>query len=195
MLETSMMTFEEIEAKVKADDSNLGFESSEDLQNMLDGMVVMRKLKKVGERYGSIDLAEDEEDSKPRKKRNESTEFKYPEFVTTDKDKIHYLLSPDAPVLNRPMTIMYFDVNKSQTGRDIYDAINSSTITHEVCIAGDRSKNCNVTIYNRQSTSARGFGISIREGKFRVYISDANSNVEKFFDSYAEMREWIVKNL
>ena len=195
MLETDGSTLEDLESNLK-DKNEWAFDSTEDLKNMLDGMVIMKKLQKVGNLYAGLGVEiKQRRQSNSDRHVNSDENIDYPDWVTTEKDKIQYLLSPECPPLNRAKTTTYFDDQFNTTGREIHDVLTSYSIVNEVCVAPDNAKGCNYIVYHNKSRTARGFGINVKDGKYRLHLSHIDKPIEKFFDDYKEMREWILKNL
>lgn len=173
---------------------------TDDLVDILNGMVVMKKIAKTGHLYHDpeVSIQGIPERSAPRKRSNDEDETSYPEYVHTAKEKIDYLVR-DAPLLKRAEHFTYYEEEIIETGRELHDVLCSQVVLHEVTVTPDTigysGSKKNVITNNRVSPMGRGFGFQFRDGKFRLLLTTVKGNREIFFENYDEVKKWLLKNL
>lgn len=173
---------------------------TDDLVDILNGMVVMKKIAKTGHLYHDPELViQGIVEKTPTKRRtHDDEEIDYPEYVTSAKEKIDYLIH-EAPLLKKAEYFTYYEEDVVETGREIHDVLCSQVVLHEVTVTPDTigysGSKKNVITNNRVSPMGRGFGFQFRDGKFRLLLTTVKGNREVFFENYDEVKKWLLKNL
>lgn len=179
--------------------------SSEDLPSMLDGLCMLGKIKRDGENYCGIGY-----EVQPKKRGRKKTAAPEPAITTDDvisfsddeesaKQKVDDLLF--GPLLIDPVTVSYFEKEISNTGRIVYDAMNTRFIAHEVTIGPNDQETANIEIEHKRRISKFSFSVKCVGGKIEFYALTApgrSANLKHNdlqFEGYSNLREFLLSNL
>lgn len=186
------------------------FTNKDEFTETLDGFALFGKIKKTRQYYHGIEI------KVPEKKKIgnslDCTNVDYPDWVKTDRDKVKFLTSPESPKLLRGMHFFVDDIQTKNTGRLIYDSLNSNHIMTSYFLSPDNTNGGNKINYSKDVTQHRGFSILIRDGKIKINVSLLKPLREKYanttsenevvadhfeqtFNTYEEFVEWLKKNL
>lgn len=190
------------------------FTNKEEFKETLEGYAAFGKFKQTREYFHGNDIPAPEK--KVRQKNSEQTgnsldctEVNYPEWVKTDRDKVKYLTSEEAPQLPKPMHFFIDDVEMKTTGRLLSDSLNSNHIMTSVYMS-PRTTGGNRIDFSKDVTQARGFSVLVSEKSIKISASllkplrDKYANAthegvcdhfEKEFTSYSEFKNWMLENL
>ena len=184
-----------------------------ELEETLEGFVAFNKIKKTRQYFHGNNIIAPEKKTRQQQTTGNSldcTEVDYPDWVVTDRDKVKFLTSPECPKLSKSMHFFIDDIDTKNTGRLLYDSLNSNHIMTSVYLSPRQNEGGNKVDYSKDVTQARGFSVIFRDGKFKISISlvkslqskYANAKVdgisehfEKEFSSFDEFKKWIVENL
>ena len=184
-----------------------------ELEETLDGFVAFSKICKTRQYYHGKNIIPPEKKTRQATTGNalDCTEVDYPEWVKTDRDKVKFLTSPESPKLSKPMHFFVDDVDLKESGKLLFDSLNSNHIMTSFFLSPNPIGKGNRVDYSKDVTQARGFSLMLRgDGKFKISVSllkplhnkYANAKTESYadhfekeFKSYDEFKKWMVENL
>jgi len=182
-----------------------------DLEEMLDGMVMFSKIKYTnGYYHGNDVIAPDKNKRQFTGNGFDHTGVVYPEWVKSDIDKVKFLTSEDAPKFQKTAKFFADDINTQETGRIIYDVMNSNHIMTTYYLEPNKNGGGNVVAHKIDVTQSRSMTILFSNGKFTVNApllkslipkyanAKTESYVDRFvkeFNSFEELAVWIKKNV
>ena len=186
---------------------------ADELEESLDGFVLMKLISKTGKIYhgNSIPPPEKKKRAEPFTGNSlDCTGIDYPNHVKSDLDKVKYLVSEDAPKLQKTMNFFVDDISLQNTGRLLFDSLNSNHIMTSYYISPRINTPGNKMDFSKDVTQARGFSVLVREDRIKINVSllkplqrkYANANneavadhFEKEFKTYDDFKKWLVENL
>lgn len=184
-----------------------------ELEESLDGFVLFKKISKTRQYFHGNNIIPPEKKTRNTPTTGNSldcTGVEYPDWVVTDRDKVKFLSSEEAPKLTKTMNFFIDDIELKDTNRLLFDSLNSNHIMTSVYISPRSNAPGNKVDFSKDVTQARGFSLIFREGKFKINVSllkplqkkyanaatDAYSDhFEKEFKDYDEFKKWIMENL
>lgn len=184
----------------------------EELEETLDGFVLFKKISKTRQYYHGNNIIPPEKKTRQFTGNSlDMTQVDYPDWVKSDRDKVKYITSPECPKLSSSRHFFIDDIDLKETGKVLYDSLNSNHIMTSVFISPNRGDvPGNKIDYSKDVTQYRGFSMRIQDGVFKVNVSllkslqprYANGKEEavadhhvKEFKTYAEFKQWILENL
>jgi len=184
----------------------------QELEETLEGFVAFGKIKKTRQFFHGIAIIPPEKKTRATTGNSlDCTGVEYPEWVKTDRDKVKFLTSPESPKLSKQMNFFIDDIETKDTGRLLYDSLNSSHIMTSVYLSPNSNDPGNKTDYAKDVSQARGFSVIHREdGTFSIDVSllkslqsrYANAKTESYsdrftkeFSSFESFKKWLLENL
>jgi hypothetical protein len=184
---------------------------ADELQESLEGFVLFKKISKTRQYFHGNSIIPPEKKTKTTTGNSlDLTNVDYPDWVKTDRDKVKFLTSPESPKLAKSMHFFVDDVDLKETGRLLFDSLNSNHIMTSVYLRPNTDTPGNKVDYSKNVTQFRGFNVLYRDGKFKVHVSllvplrrkYANASTEavpdhfeKEFTTYEDFKKWILENL
>jgi hypothetical protein len=183
-----------------------------EIAEQLEGYVAFKVISKTRQFFHGNDVVPPEKKTRPTASNSlDVTDVEYPEWVKSDRDKVKFLTSTDSPKLPKPMHFFIDDIDTKNTGKLLFDSLNSNHIMTSFFLAPRKEGELGNKIdYSKDVTQMRGFNVTFREGKFKVNVSllrtlqakYGNAKTEgivdhfvKEFETYGEFKAWISENL
>lgn len=161
---------------------------------MLEGLVVMGKIERSGKIYHSVGVTIE----KKSRASGNSSDVHYPDWVETEREKVNFLLSDDAPLLDRSKAFVWYEDIEPATGKVIYDALHTASKKYEYTLRPNPATNHNEIQFHEVRSAFNGISFKITEnGTYLVRWQSKPSGIrdEKEFKEYDDLRKWILQNL